>query len=136
MILAMSAESPEDRLFGSWKITKMDVWPQDYVDLVVPGFIRFDGETGEFVFGVVRGDLVTVFTTNRGQPYAKFAWTGEAEWDPQQGTGWVRLTAKDTLKGHLSISHGDASDFEAKPTDEHLVGYRPGPKWGRRRRRR
>ena len=31
-----------DDLIGYWKITKMEVWGQAYVDLVVPGFIEFE----------------------------------------------------------------------------------------------
>jgi hypothetical protein len=133
MMVAMPSKTPEAVLAGSWKITTMEMWDQDYVDLVVPGFVRFDGETGELMFGVVRGDLACIYTTNRGQPYVKFAWIGESEWDPIQGTGRARLSAKGMLKGRISITHGDASTFEAERSETPLAGYRPGPKWGRRR---
>jgi len=50
-----------DDLIGYWKITKMDVWGQAYVDLVVPGFIEFEMEDvhlmGQFQFGTVVGWL-------------------------------------------------------------------------------
>jgi len=36
-----------DDLIGYWKITKMDVWSQAYVDLVVPGFIEHSYENIE-----------------------------------------------------------------------------------------
>jgi len=40
---------------GHWKITNMNVWSQDYVDLIVPGFIEFRLEDrhvmGSFQFG-------------------------------------------------------------------------------------
>jgi hypothetical protein len=46
---------------GYWKITHMDVWAQDYVDLVVPGFIELTHEDhlliGTFQFGTVSGRL-------------------------------------------------------------------------------
>lgn len=51
-------------LIGYWKITKMDEWDQDYVDLVVPGFIEFEMEDdhllGSFQFGTVSGSQLTI----------------------------------------------------------------------------
>jgi len=47
MMIAMPSKTPKAVLTGSRKITAMEQWDQDYVDLVVPGFIRFDGESGE-----------------------------------------------------------------------------------------
>ena len=49
-------------VIGYWKITDMEVWDHDYVDLVVPGFIEFDNADGEhitggFQFGTVSGGL-------------------------------------------------------------------------------
>jgi hypothetical protein len=50
-----------DDLIGYWKITKMEVWGQAYVDLVVPGFVEFEMEDdhlmGQFQFGTVVGWL-------------------------------------------------------------------------------
>jgi len=41
---------------GKWKITEMELWDSDYIDLVEPGFISFDDAGhGEFMFGVVSG---------------------------------------------------------------------------------
>ena len=31
-------------LVGYWKITKMEIWDQAYIELVVPGFIEFEME--------------------------------------------------------------------------------------------
>jgi hypothetical protein len=56
---------PESRrIIGRWRITEMDNWDQEAVDLVKPGFIEFDedglGELG-FIAGVLhplkRGSL-------------------------------------------------------------------------------
>jgi hypothetical protein len=50
-----------DDLIGYWKITKMEVWGQAYVDLVVPAFVEFEMEDdhlmGQFQFGTVVGWL-------------------------------------------------------------------------------
>jgi hypothetical protein len=37
-------------LIGYWKITKMEVWGQAYVDLVLPGYIEFEME-GDHMMG-------------------------------------------------------------------------------------
>ena len=129
---------PDEQLEGSWKITEMETWGQDYVDLVVPGFVRFDGESGELMFGVVRGDLACIYAEESGVPRVKFVWTGEAEFDPVHGSGWAEPTEGGKLHGHIAIAQGDESSFEARRSPEPLHGYRPGPKWGQRggRRRR
>lgn len=57
----MAAVKLEEISFlGYWKMTEMQAWDQDSVNLVVPGFIEFDeadGEhiTGGFQFGTVSG---------------------------------------------------------------------------------
>lgn len=35
---------------GRWRIVAMDLWDKDAIDLVVPGFISFNGEEGEMRF--------------------------------------------------------------------------------------
>jgi len=38
-----------DDLIGYWRITKMDVWGQAYVAMVVPGFIEFEMEDDHLI---------------------------------------------------------------------------------------
>ena len=43
---------------GRWRITEMDNWDQEAVDLVQPGFIEFDDDgLGSLGFIVVTGEL-------------------------------------------------------------------------------
>ena len=43
---------------GRWRITEMDMWDQDAIDLVQPGFIEFsDDGLGQFGFIAVNGEL-------------------------------------------------------------------------------
>ena len=43
---------------GRWRISEMEVWDNDYLDLVEPAHIVFDSENdGAFVFGTVKGWL-------------------------------------------------------------------------------
>ena len=45
-----------ERFVGYWRITEMELWDADYLDLVVPAYFEFDREQmGEFQFGTVRG---------------------------------------------------------------------------------
>ncbi len=47
-----------NEFLGKWKIVEMEQWDQDYVDLVEPGYIRFDkNDLGELPFGTVHGYL-------------------------------------------------------------------------------
>ena len=43
-------------LIGKWRITSMELWDAAFIDLLGPGYIRFDADGGgEFVFGAVQG---------------------------------------------------------------------------------
>ena len=45
-------------IIGRWRITEMDNWDQEAVDLVQPGFIEFDDDgLGGLGFIVVTGEL-------------------------------------------------------------------------------
>jgi hypothetical protein len=99
---------------GNWKIVHMDVWDQDYVDLVVPGCIKFreDGH-GEFQFGTVIGWLDYRLSELDGAPLVEFSWQGDSDRDPGCGRGWARL--KDgKLIGHIYIHCSDDSAFVAE----------------------
>jgi hypothetical protein len=50
------AENLMNEFAGRWRITAMEMWDQDYVDLVEPGFFEFGSDgMGSFVFGAVHG---------------------------------------------------------------------------------
>jgi len=50
--------SESTSITGRWRITEMDNWDQDAVDLVQPGFIEFDDDgLGSLGFIVVTGEL-------------------------------------------------------------------------------
>ena len=67
---------------GRWRITEMDNWDQEAIDLVQPGFIEFgeDG-LGSLGFIVVTGDLDCRDADRDGQPGAEFSWQGSDEGD-------------------------------------------------------
>ena len=99
---------------GDWKIVHMDVWDQDYVDLVAPGHIKFeeDGDGG-FQFGTVIGWIDYRLSERDGAPLVEFSWEGNSERDPACGRGCARLE-DGKLLGHIFIHCSDDSAFVAE----------------------
>ena len=99
---------------GTWRITEMELWDQEAVDLVGPGTIRFDGDgTGQLAFIAVTGTLDCHFTAKAGRPGVTFTWEGFDEGDAISGRGWAAIEADGTLSGRIYIHHGDDSAFKA-----------------------
>ena len=108
---------------GSWKITNMDQRDEDFVDLVVPGFVRTEGDSGEFAFGAVAGDMHCIIGQRDGGPVVEWTWVGHDEGDEASGRGWARVDGK-KLIGHLFFHDGDDSAFEATRSRARLDGRR------------
>jgi hypothetical protein len=103
---------------GYWKITEMPLWDQDYVNLVVPGFIEFDeadGEhmTGGFQFGTVSGGLHAQLRQVGDESFIEWSWEGPNDNDPGCGRGWAKIVG-DELTARIYLHMGDDSAFTAK----------------------
>lgn len=93
---------------GRWRITWMEEWDQDFVDLIEPGHFRFDeNELGYFIFGAVEGQL-DYRLADDGQRI-EFSWSGNDDGDIKSGRGWFELSTSNTAKGRLFIHCGDES---------------------------
>ena len=100
-------------LNGRWRIVEMDMWDQEAIDLVAPGFIKFaDDGTGEFGFIVVRGWMDCRPGERGGRASVEFSWQGDDEGDEVSGRGWAVLADDGSLHGHLYFHLGD-SGFRA-----------------------
>ena len=98
---------------GHWRITEMDEWERDYLDLVVPAFIHIEpGAAGSFQFGTVVGRLDYRVLTHNGSPRLEWSWQGFNDSDEACGRGWAILDGP-VLKGHLFIHASDDSAFLA-----------------------
>ena len=65
--------SRKNPLLGRWRITEMELWDTDFVDMLEPAYITFEAKGGgEFVFGAVRGDLDCRY----GPDGVRFTWEG------------------------------------------------------------
>ena len=98
-------------LLGEWRITSMELWDAAFIDLLGPGYIRFDADGGgEFAFGAVQGEI-------DGYPSSEsihFTWEGSDEMDHASGDGDAQLEANGTLTGEIRFHRGDESAFTAK----------------------
>lgn len=110
----MKAKKANSPFRGRWKIVEMEQWDRDYIDLEVPGFIRFAGDNlGGFQFGAAQGELDYRVVESASPPRIEFSWSGHCDSDPASGRGWAEVR-KDKLFGHLYFHLGDESWFRAE----------------------
>ncbi len=98
-------------LLGRWRITEMELWDTDFVDMLEPAYITFEAKGGgEFVFGAVRGDLDCRY----GPDGVRFTWEGFDEMDPAFGAGSAKCAPDGSLTGEICFYRGDESTFKAR----------------------
>ena len=109
--------SKSTSVIGRWRITEMENWDQEAVDLVQPGFIEFDDDgLGGLGFIAVTGELDWREADRDGRPGVEFSWQGSDEGDDVSGRGWTALNRDGTLEGHIYFHLGDDSAFRAERT--------------------
>jgi hypothetical protein len=98
-------------LIGRWRITAMEQWDQDYVDLESPGHITLkpDG-TGQLHFGCVEAELD--WRCEADEARVEFTFAGFDEGDEVTGRGWAQAEGK-RLTGRIIFHQGDESGFAA-----------------------
>ena len=107
--------SESTSVIGRWRITEMDNWDQEAVNLVQPGFIEFDDDgLGDLGFIVVTGALDCRDADRDGRPGVEFSCQGSDEGDEVSGRGWAALNPDGTLEGHIYFHLGDDSAFRAE----------------------
>ncbi|MGH2734542.1 MAG: hypothetical protein ACRDKZ_03095 [Actinomycetota bacterium] len=105
-------------LLGKWRITEMDLWDRDAIDLVVPAFIQFaSDQSGQFRFIAVEGWMDCHHRRREGRPTVEFTWDGSDDCDPASGRGWATLQVDGSLRGRIFFHHGDDSGFTAVPAE-------------------
>jgi hypothetical protein len=66
----------------------MQLWDKDFLDMMEPAYIVFDGKSGgEFAFGCVTGGL----HCRKSRSGVEFTWEGNNEMDQASGAGWAEL---------------------------------------------
>lgn len=105
----------KNEYLGRWRIVQMEKWDQDFVDLVVPGYIQFEeNDSGEFQFGAVFGSMECPIKPSDKSERLEFSWDGEDDVDPLNGRGWASVNEDGQLVGRLYFHDGDDSGFIAE----------------------
>jgi hypothetical protein len=111
---------------GTWVITKMEQWDEDYFNMERQAFITiFGGGTGDFEFGTVSGGICGEFRETSHGVVFDFTWEGNEECDEVSGDGWFRSVDGKNGEGEIRFHQGDKSLFWAKKVR---------PRKGRKRR--
>jgi hypothetical protein len=98
-------------LLGKWRITSMELWDAAFIDLLGPGYIRFDAAGGgAFAFGAVQGEIDGL----PGGESIHFTWEGSDEMDHASGDGDAELEADGTLTSEIRFHRGDEAAFTAR----------------------
>ncbi len=107
---------------GTWHITEMEQWDDEYLNMEVQAYIqiRRDGG-GDFQFGLVSGQIDGEVEVAASGDRFTFTWDGNDECDPAAGSGWLVLVNKDTLKGKIKFHQGDSSTLTAERATKRKV---------------
>jgi len=99
---------------GTWRITEMDQWDMDYIDMVSPGHIVIDKNgQGEIHFGAVDVEIDCRLEPHGESARLGFSFEGNDEGDPVSGRGWALVDGGE-MTGHIFFHLGDDSEFKAK----------------------
>lgn len=99
---------------GKWRITEMEEWDQDYVDMETEGYFEFSkNKTGYFHFGLVQGQIDYRIETVAGAEILNFTWEGQDENDECHGRGWA-VIKNDSIEGRIYFHEGEDSGFKAE----------------------
>jgi len=75
--MGSSRQRSANVLTGCWRIVETDLWEQDYVDLVAPGYVEFgEDHRGSLGFIAVQGGIDWRGFALDGHPGAEFTWEG------------------------------------------------------------
>jgi hypothetical protein len=106
-------------VLGTWRITEMELWDGDAVDLMGPAHIEFgQDQNGRFQFIAVEGWMDCRHEQRDGRPHVEFSWEGHDDGDPAHGHGWATLVSDGSLQGRVYFHMGDDSEFRAVRADQ------------------
>lgn len=100
---------------GSWRITEMEEWDNNYINMETQAHIEIDKKGhGTFQFALVMGNINGETQDICGEKRFDFTWEGSEEYDQISGNGWLKLVNNNELNGHIKFHSGDGSLFKAK----------------------
>ena len=93
----------------------MDVWDDDYLDLIEPAHITSKREGRRVSCSErVKGWLDVRYGARDGAACAEFSWEGFNDADPACGRGWATFGTAGRLVGHIFIHNSDDLGFVAE----------------------
>lgn len=100
---------------GTWHITKMEMWNEEYFNTEVQAYIRIrEGGTGDFQFGLVSGSIDGHVEQFGSDSRFTFTWEGRDEMDPVSGSGWLRPVGDGEAEWMIKFHTGDRSRLSAQ----------------------
>lgn len=116
----MKAKPGKAAFVGRWRITEMEQWDQDYIDMEEPGHITFaKNASGGFHFGCVDASMDWRYDESIGR--VDFTFDGSDEGDQVSGRGWAKIDAKEII-GRIVFHLGEESGFKAKKLQRRTTG--------------
>ncbi len=104
-----------ERFKGFWRFEEMELWDEDFINLLGPANITFDDDAlGSFEFGAVVGFIDCRFSERDGKPFVEFSWQGKNDTDDDCGRGWGMIADDGNLHGRIFFHYSDDSAFTAK----------------------
>ncbi len=89
----------------------MELWGAAFIDLLGPGYIRFDSDGGgDFAFGAVQGEI----DGHPGTDSIHLTSEGNDEMNHACGDGDATLEGNGTLTGEIRFHRGDESSLTAR----------------------
>ena len=118
----------EHAFVGKWRITGMELWDDDFVNMERRASIEIDSDNqGSFQFALVRGEIDGYLENCEAETpdsprdsmqtapeRFSFSWEGFDELDEVSGSGWMRLTSANQAVGLIKFHGGDRSTFTAR----------------------
>ena len=99
---------------GKWRITEMEMWDQEFIDIEIEGYFLFEkDELGSFQFGLVQGRIDYKIANIGEIERLEFSWEGQDENDEALGRGWA-IIKNDNIEGRFYFHLGDDSCFKAR----------------------
>ena len=110
----MSKRKPANPFEGRWLIESMTEWDDDSLNEEVKPYIEFQtGDSGQFQFGYVFGEMDYRVTQRIGQPATEFSWAGNDEVVEVFGRGWAVLDSNE-LNGMIFWHKAGETGFKAR----------------------
>lgn len=98
---------------GKWRITEMEQWDKDYIDMVAPGRLTIGNDGGgSLQFGAVEAEIDCRIESIGGLERLEFSFEGGDEGNSVCGRGWAQVTGR-TMTGRIYFHMGDDSGFTA-----------------------